>query len=115
MAVYKSLGSSSAPSAQYPHAARWYRHIKSYAAEHSGLPGDASKDAESYLPSSSKGTTSAPAASAAAADDDDDDEVDLFGSDDEADDAEAEKLKQARVKEYQEKKSKKPATIAKVS
>lgn len=49
---------------------------------------------------------------AAAADDDDD--VDLFGSDEE-DDAEAEKLKAERVKAYTEKKSKKPALIAKSS
>lgn len=27
--------------ATYPHAARWYSHIKSYEAEHSSLPGDA--------------------------------------------------------------------------
>ncbi|XP_078664394.1 elongation factor 1-delta-like isoform X2 [Branchiostoma floridae x Branchiostoma belcheri] len=45
-------------------------------------------------------------------DDDDDDDIDLFGSDDEAD-AAAEKLKEERLKAYQEKKSKKPALIAK--
>jgi len=42
----------------------------------------------------------------------DDDDVDLFGSDND-DNAEQEKLKQARVQAYQEKKSKKPALIAK--
>jgi elongation factor 1-delta len=52
-----------------------------------------------------------PAASKPAADDDDD--VDLFGSDE--DDEEAEKLKAERVKAYSEKKSKKPALIAKSS
>ncbi|XP_078585715.1 elongation factor 1-delta-like isoform X2 [Branchiostoma floridae x Branchiostoma japonicum] len=45
-------------------------------------------------------------------DDDDDDDIDLFGSDDEAD-AAAEKLKEERLKKYQEKKSKKPALVAK--
>lgn len=45
---------------------------------------------------------------------DDEDDVDLFGSDDE-EDAEAEKLKEERVKAYVEKKSKKPALIAKSS
>lgn len=45
---------------------------------------------------------------------DDDDDVDLFGSD-EDDDEEAEKLKAERVKAYSEKKSKKPALIAKSS
>ncbi|KAJ8336559.1 hypothetical protein SKAU_G00377790 [Synaphobranchus kaupii] len=47
-------------------------------------------------------------------DDDDDDDLDLFGSDDE-DDEEAERVRQQRVKEYAEKKSKKPALIAKSS
>lgn len=42
-----------------------------------------------------------------------DDDVDLFGSDD--DDEEAEKIKEERVKAYAEKKSKKPALIAKSS
>jgi elongation factor 1-delta len=45
---------------------------------------------------------------------DDDDDVDLFGSDEEDDDA-AEKLKAERVKAYSDKKSKKPALIAKSS
>jgi elongation factor 1-beta len=44
---------------------------------------------------------------------DDDDDVDLFGSDD--DDEEAERIKAERVKAYSEKKSKKPALIAKSS
>lgn len=63
------------------------------------------------------GSSSAPApkptpvASKPAADDDDD--VDLFGSDE--DDEEAEKIKADRVKAYSEKKSKKPALIAKSS
>jgi len=58
--------------------------------------------------------TPAPAKPAAAEeeDDDDDDDCDLFASDDE-EDAEAEKLKQERLKAYAEKKAKKPAVIAK--
>ncbi|KAK6960520.1 elongation factor 1-beta-like isoform X1 [Biomphalaria glabrata] len=47
----------------------------------------------------------------APADDDDDDDDDLFGSDDE----ETKALKAKRVQDYQEKKSKKPALIAKSS
>jgi len=43
----------------------------------------------------------------------DDDDVDLFGSEDEAEAAEAEALKQKRVAEYAAKKAKKPAVIAK--
>ncbi|PAA65938.1 hypothetical protein BOX15_Mlig005311g1 [Macrostomum lignano] len=46
---------------------------------------------------------------------DDDDDVDLFGSDDEEADAEAERIKQERLQAYQEKKSKKPALVAKSS
>lgn len=46
------------------------------------------------------------------AEEDDDDDCDLFASDDE-DDAEAERVKQERIKAYAEKKSKKPTLIAK--
>ncbi|XP_069106296.1 elongation factor 1-delta-like isoform X1 [Argopecten irradians] len=61
--------------------------------------------------------TQAPAKAAAApADDDDtDDEVDLFGSSDEEDKEEKERIKQERLKAYHEKKAKKPAVIAKSS
>jgi len=44
-------------------------------------------------------------------DDDDDDDFDMFGSDD--DDEEAAALKEKRLKEYAEKKAKKPGPIAK--
>lgn len=43
---------------------------------------------------------------------DDDEDIDLFGSDD---DEEAEKLKEQRLKEYAERKAKKPTLIAKSS
>lgn len=46
-------------------------------------------------------------------DEEDDDDIDLFGSDD--DDDEAAKLKEQRLKEYAEKKAKKPSIIAKSS
>ena len=58
-----------------------------------------------------KGSGAAPVAAAAAADDDD---VDLFGSDEEDDEAQ-EKIKAERVAAYTAKKSKKPALIAKTS
>ncbi|KAM3619294.1 uncharacterized protein V6R79_005682 [Siganus canaliculatus] len=45
--------------------------------------------------------------------DDDDDDMDLFGSDE--DDEEAEKLKEQRLKDYAERKAKKPGIIAKSS
>ncbi|GAA6022360.1 hypothetical protein JCM8202_000876 [Rhodotorula sphaerocarpa] len=103
VAVYKAL--PSAPdAASYPHTARWYKHIQSYEAEHATLPGDASKPHTAYGPSTS-------AAAPAAADDDDD--IDLFGSDEDEVDEEAEALKAKRVAEYQAKKAHKPKTIAK--
>merc|ERR1712042_133100 len=46
-------------------------------------------------------------------DDDDDEEIDMFASDDEEEDEEAEKIKAERLAAYAEKKSKKPALIAK--
>lgn len=45
-------------------------------------------------------------------DDNDDDDIDLFGSDE---DEEAEKIKEQRLKDYAERKAKKPALIAKSS
>lgn len=58
------------------------------------------------------GTTTTKPAPPAKADDDDDD-LDLFGSDEE--DAEAARVREERLKAYSEKKSKKPALIAKSS
>ncbi|KAG8753739.1 Translation elongation factor 1 beta [Serendipita sp. 396] len=78
---------------------RWYNHIKSYEEEFSHLPGS-SDGAKAYLGGEE----------AAAGDDDDD--IDLFGDDDE-DDEEAERVKAARVAEYNEKKSKKAKVVAK--
>lgn len=92
-----------APSKDLVNALRWYNQINSYtSSERSGFPGT-KKDVNSY------GTgSSAPAASNGG----DDDDFDLFGSDD---DEEVEKVKQQRLKEYAEKKAKKPALIAKSS
>jgi len=46
-------------------------------------------------------------------DNEDEDDFELFGDDNEEDDAEAERLKQERVKAYEDKKAKKPVLIAK--
>lgn len=100
--VYTTLGSAPEAS-KYPHVARWYTHITSYAAEHGSLPGS-SKAGESFTGS---GGAAAPAAA------EDDDEIDLFG-DDEEEDAEAEKLKAERVAAYNLKKAGKTKTTAKV-
>lgn len=85
------------------------------------LPGDASKAASAYGPSTSAAaetvepvaTTEAKAVGGAAAAEEDDDEIDLFGSDDEEVDAEAEALKAKRLAEYAEKKAKKAPTVGK--
>jgi Eukaryotic elongation factor 1 beta central acidic region len=100
--VFKAI--SSAPDAStYPHTARWYTHIKSYAAEHGSLAGS-STAGEAFT----GGVDSTPAVAA-----EDEDEVDLFG-DDEEEDAEAERVKAERVAAYNLKKAAKPKTIAKV-
>jgi elongation factor 1-beta len=98
LSVFDALGK--APAAQYANIARWYRHISSFSTqERNAWTGSA-------VPQVSGGTTTTAAA--------DDDDVDLFGSDEE-DDEEAERIKEERVKAYAEKKSKKPALIAKSS
>ncbi|KIL64652.1 hypothetical protein M378DRAFT_583291 [Amanita muscaria Koide BX008] len=100
--VYKAIASAPDPE-QNVHVARWYSHIKSYASEHDSLPGS-STAGEAFL-----GT--APAAAAAPADAEE--EIDLFGSDDEEEDAEAERIKAERVAEYNAKKAKKTKPAAK--
>jgi len=65
-----------------------------------------------------KSGSSAPAAAAPAKEEEDDDEeVDLFGSDEDEEEEDAEKvrIREERLKAYAEKKSKKPALIAKTS
>merc|ERR1712242_520349 len=57
----------------------------------------------------------APAKAAPAPADDDDDDVDLFGSSDEEESEEKKRITEERLKAYHEKKSKKPALIAKTS
>ncbi|RKP07380.1 elongation factor 1-beta [Thamnocephalis sphaerospora] len=96
--VFKAVGQE--PKDEFPHAARWYRHIA--AQDLAALPGS-----EKELASFSFAQT-APAA----AEEEDDDDIDLFGSDEEADE-EAERVKQQRLAEYHAKKAKKPAVIAK--
>ncbi|NXX15050.1 EF1D factor, partial [Podargus strigoides] len=54
-------------------------------------------------------------AESAAAEEDDDDDIDLFGSDDEEEDQEAAKVREERLRQYAEKKAKKPGLIAKSS
>jgi len=88
-----------APSSEYQHALRWYNHIKSYSqAERSKWAGASASGGAK--PSASKA-------------EDDEEDIDLFGDDDEEDDEEKQRIKEERLKAYAEKKSKKPALIAK--
>ncbi|KAG2225182.1 hypothetical protein INT45_009511 [Circinella minor] len=93
-AVFEALPEGPS-AAEYPHLARWYNHI-------AAVQGLNAK------------TAAAPAAAPAAAEEDEDD-IDLFGSDDEEVDEEAEKIKAQRLAEYQAKKAAKPKTIAKTT
>merc|ERR1712045_846536 len=93
--VFDAMKGKTPDRSTYPHAERWFLHIKSF---------EASKK---QFPKSSKAADSAG--------EDDDDDVDLFGSDDEEEDAEAAKIREERLAAYAEKKSKKPALIAKTS
>ncbi|KAJ6440025.1 elongation factor 1-beta [Purpureocillium lavendulum] len=108
VACFKAL--KSAPDAEkYPNAARWYKHIATYEDEFSSLSGDATKPYTVYGPTEAEVTLN-PAKAPAAEDDDD---VDLFGSDDEEEDAEAARVREERLAAYREKKAAKPKTIAK--
>ncbi|KAF5101277.1 hypothetical protein D0Z00_000947 [Geotrichum galactomycetum] len=89
--VFKAVGSK--PDAEkYSNAAEWYSKIDALSAEFETLPGDKDAKASDF-------------GAAAAAEEEDEDDVDLFGSDDEEVDEEAEKLKQQRLAEYAAKKA----------
>jgi len=99
----------SAPAAnKYPHANRWYQHIKSYDAEFSTLPGDPSKAYTTYGPENvavAVNPKNAPA--------EDDDDMDLFGSDEEEEDQEVVAERERRLAEYKKKKEGKTKPAAK--
>ncbi|CAH2093099.1 unnamed protein product [Euphydryas editha] len=102
--VFEQVGKT--PAASLPHALRWYNHIASY------TPAERKAWAAGVSPlnAGAKPTAAAPAKK----EEEDDDDVDLFGSDEE-EDAEAAKIREERLKAYADKKSKKPALIAKSS
>lgn len=106
LSVFEALGKL--PTGTVAHVQRWYRHIASFSdAERKAWGGSPIPQVSGGQPTV-KAAAPAPAAAA-----DDDDDVDLFGSGDEEEDAEAARIKEERVKAYAEKKSKKPALIAK--
>ncbi|EJT46023.1 elongation factor 1-beta (ef-1-beta) [Trichosporon asahii var. asahii CBS 8904] len=81
----------------YPHTARWFKQIASYAGETGKLPAG-------KVPFAGVAAAAAPAAAA----EEDDEDIDLFGDDDE-EDAEAERIKAERVAEYTKQKEAKKA------
>ncbi|CAG06398.1 unnamed protein product, partial [Tetraodon nigroviridis] len=89
----------SAPPPTLSHLRRWYNHIKSFQAQRSNLP---SSKTQFVLHEASRNDAS-------------DDDIDLFGSEDEEEAAEAARIKEQRLAEYAAKKSKKPALVAKSS
>ena len=108
VAVYQAL--SGAPSKDLVNALRWYRHISSYSKDLQALPG-VKQPVESYGPAT--GTTAPAGGKAAPAAGGDDDDFELFGSDDEQADEEAERVKAERLAAYEAKKSTKAVIIAK--
>ena len=93
VAIFEAV--KKAPVAALAHALRWYNHIASYGADAKKLPGT-KKAVSEYGPA---------AKAAAKKAEEDEDDIDLFGSDDEEEDAEAEKLKAQRLAEYHAKKA----------
>merc|ERR1712227_655058 len=92
VALFNAIKSS--PDAKFVNALRWWNNIASYKSEFGSLP--------------------AGSASAAAAEEEDDDDVDLFGSDDEEEDAEAERIKAERIAAYNQRKAAKEEKKGKV-
>jgi elongation factor 1-beta len=110
VACFKAY-SSSPDAEKYPNAARWYKHIATYDSEFATLPGDASKAYSAYGPEEGELPINPGKAVAVAAEEDDD--VDLFGSDDEEEDAEAARIREERLAEYKKKKEGKTKPAAK--
>ena len=94
--------------ATYPHAYRWFNHIKSYESEFSSLPGDPSKAYTTYGPEAVAVTQNPKDAPA-----DDEDDVDLFGSDEEEEDPEVVAERERRLADYKKKKEGKTKPAAK--
>ncbi|XP_037552837.1 phenylalanine--tRNA ligase beta subunit-like, partial [Nematolebias whitei] len=99
-AVFDAIPSP--PSQSFCHLRRWYNHIKSFQLERARLP-------------SAKSQFVLPPTPPASPNDTNDNDIDLFGSDDEAESLEAARIREQRLAEYAAKKSKKPALVAKSS
>jgi elongation factor 1-beta len=100
---------SAAPDAvNYPHVARWYKHIASYESEFSTLPGDSNTAFTAFGPE----TTELPSNPKDKPEEEDEDE-DLFGSDSEEEDPEVVAERNKRLEEYKAKKAGKTKPAAK--
>jgi len=111
LTVLKAM--SGAPAGDYVNALRWFKHISSFVAAETAAFAKADFDvlvAGGAAPKAA-GAPARPAKKVEEEEEDDDD-FDMFGSDDEVDE-EAERIKAERLAAYAEKKSKKPALIAK--
>merc|ERR1711868_74470 len=91
VALFNAIKSS--PDAKFVNALRWWNNIASYKSEFGSLPAGSAS---------------------AAAEEEDDDDVDLFGSDDEEEDAEAERIKAERIAAYNQRKAAKEEKKGKV-
>ncbi|MCJ1405213.1 Translation elongation factor 1 beta [Xylographa trunciseda] len=110
VASFKGL--KEAPSAaKFPHAYRWYKHVSSYQSEFPSLPGDPSKAYTTYGPEATSVTMN-PKDAPKEAEEEEEDE-DLFGSDDEEEDPEAVKQREANLAAYKLKKAGKAKPAAK--
>jgi elongation factor 1-beta len=106
VAVFEAL--SSAPPADLHHALRWYKHIASYGAAKNALPG-----VKQHVDAYGSCAAANGGAKAGAGNAGEEEDFELFGSDDEQEDAEAEKVKAQRLAAYEAKKSTKAVIIAK--
>lgn len=103
--VYKAVCGQSFP-AEFVHLIRWYKHILSYGGDIDNFSGPKRTMVELGF----HGAANRPVSSDAQNEDDD---FELFGSDDEAENAASERLREERIRMYEEKKQKKEAVIAK--
>lgn len=94
---------------KFPHAYRWYNHIKSYEPEFSTLPGDPSKAFTTYGPETTEVTINPKDAPEA----EEEEEEDLFGSDEEEEDPEVVAERERRLADYRKKKEGKAKPAAK--
>ena len=107
VAVFEGI--SGPPPADLCHALHWYNHIKSYEKEKASLPG-VKKALGKYGPANVEDTTES-----GATDSKDDEDMDLSGSDEEEESEEAKRIREEHLAQYESKKARKQALVAKSS